>query len=433
MIRFIQALLILSFSAGIRGADQTKPVLSVSQQSNYDVVRKYVSDHYTDVFRNASGELEFPYLVPAGPYEQCWDWDSVFTGVALLDFGSAPYLAGSMMNFFQQTNLSTGDVTICVDPTDPHPSCSSRNDSDAVAAHAKPLLIQGALIAAQAMDDFDQFRPFDDAMEATLSYWNTTRRDPTTGLYSWHDSMESGADNLATWSCPSSRSDCWVEAGDGDSIASSDVMTQLAREHLAYATFCETWAAASARGTKDTDLEAKAIGHRSAAAEVVATMNKWLYNNDLGRYMAFNVTSQTAVLNNVYLMGIPLWGGFATAEQASRIVQSLFDSAVGMWSRYGIRSTSSKDPLYSNADIIYPYSNWRGPIWVNANAMLAYGLAAYGYQEQALEICHRVTAVLANDIVTTGTWHEAYVSSPPPLNLNQNALQRTLLLRTAVL
>ena len=50
---------------GTRGAawlgaapDQTKPALSASQQSNYDAVREYVTDHYADVFRNASGELE---------------------------------------------------------------------------------------------------------------------------------------------------------------------------------------------------------------------------------------------------------------------------------------------------------------------------------------------------------------------------------------
>ena len=238
-----------------------------------------------------------------------------------------------------------------MDPSDPHPSCSSRNDSDAVAAHAKPLLIQGALIAARAMDDYEQFLPFKDAMEATLSYWNASRRDPSTGLYSWHDSMESGADNLVTWSCPSSRSDCWSEASDGKSISSSDVMTQLAREHTAYAVFCEQWGS----DKSDTELWTKAKDHRAAAAQVVATMDEWLYDNLSGRYVAMNVTSQTQVVNNVYLMGIPLWGGFASQQQAERVVENLFDPENGMWSPYGIRSTSSHDERYSNANIIYPY------------------------------------------------------------------------------
>lgn len=42
------------------------------------------------------GNLKYPYLVPAGYYQQLWDWDSMQTGTALLSMGSAPYLAGSM-------------------------------------------------------------------------------------------------------------------------------------------------------------------------------------------------------------------------------------------------------------------------------------------------------------------------------------------------
>ena len=44
-----------------------------------------------------------------------------------------------------------------------------------------------------------------------------------------------------------------------------------------------------------------------------------------------------------------------------------------MRSDWGIRSTSSSDSRYSNANIINPYSNWRGPVWVNVNAMIIYG------------------------------------------------------------
>lgn len=31
-------------------------------------------------------------------------------------------------------------------------------------------------------------------------------------------------------------------------------------------------------------------------------------------------------------------------------------------------------------------SNWRGPVWVNANAMLAYGLNSYGFKDEALKV-----------------------------------------------
>lgn len=53
--------------------------------------------------------------------------------------------------------------------------------------------------------------------------------------------------------------------------------------------------------------------------------------------------------------------------------------------------------------------NWRGPAWVNVNALACYGLAAYGYRDLALEIATRVTATLARDLRSSShTWHEAY-------------------------
>ena len=57
-----------------------------------------------------------------------------------------------------------------------------------------------------------------------------------------------------------------------------------------------------------------------------------------------------------------------------------------LWTAYGIRSTSSLDPRYTNANMINPYSNWRGPIWVVANVCLSYGLQQYGFTTEAAQI-----------------------------------------------
>jgi glycogen debranching enzyme len=63
-----------------------------------------------------------------------------------------------------------------------------------------------------------------------------------------------------------------------------------------------------------------------------------------------------------------------TPRQAAAIARTL--SRPDMLSAVGLRSTSSSDPRYSNADTIVPYSNWRGPMWVNANAVAAYASMA---------------------------------------------------------
>lgn len=362
-------------------------------------------------WRQAAGVLKHPYLVPSGPYEQCWDWDSVFLGTATLSWGSQPYLAGSMANFFAATNLSTGAVTGCLTRTLPTVCSSSTKEHDAL-SHAKPILIQGAWIAASAPGGSPgAFKVYSEAMEALLAFWDRPpRRDPVTNLRTWHDQMETGADNCVLSQCPNHRSKCWTET-QAFSLASADAITLLHREHISYALFREAWASderltsPSASAARDAHL-AVARRHREIADSLRQTLNEQLWRSDLGYHVAYNVSTRTPVLSKTYVMAYPLWAGLINASQAAQIAASL--STEAMLSSAGLRSTSSDDPRYNNDDIIVPYSNWRGPMWVNANALACYGLADYGYQKLAIEIATRVTSALAADLRTTGTWHEAY-------------------------
>jgi len=56
------------------------------------LVRAHVASNANGTFRTPSGFLNHPYLVPSGPYNQSWEWDSLFMGVALREHGSIPYL-----------------------------------------------------------------------------------------------------------------------------------------------------------------------------------------------------------------------------------------------------------------------------------------------------------------------------------------------------
>ena len=109
------------------------------------------------------------------------------------------------------------------------------------------------------------------------------------------------------------------------------------------------------------------------------------------------------------MIALPLWAGAVNASQAAAIAGVLGSPA--MLSAVGVRSTASDDPRYSNADIIVPYSNWRGPMWVNANALACYGLAEHGYTQLAIEIATRVVGALAADLRRDRQWHEAYSTS----------------------
>ena len=112
-----------------------------------------------------------------------------------------------------------------------------------------------------------------------------------------------------------------------------------------------------------------------------------------------------------YTLAFPLFAGpdILTSAQADAVVARIFAS--DMMSEFGVRSTSSNDPVYNNEPTLTPYSNWQGPVWINANAIIVYGLLDYGYYDEALDLANRTINVLYNDIVATKTWHEAYDSS----------------------
>lgn len=44
-------------------------------------------------------------------------------------------------------------------------------------------------------------------------------------------------------------------------------------------------------------------------------IDRWLWNEQVGYYIARNVTNGASpILNRVYLMGMPLWAGLASAQ-----------------------------------------------------------------------------------------------------------------------
>lgn len=140
-------------------------------KSDAALCRAHTAKAANQTWRPPSGALAYPYLVPAGPYTQLWDWDSVFLGCATLSWGSRTYLEGSMANFLAATNLSTGAATGCLTPTLPVACSSDPKDRD-VLVHAKPIIVQGAWLAASAPGgDPAAFERFAPAIEALLAFW----------------------------------------------------------------------------------------------------------------------------------------------------------------------------------------------------------------------------------------------------------------------
>ena len=79
-----------------------------------------------------------------------------------------------------------------------------------------------------------------------------------------------------------------------------------------------------------------------------------------------------------------------------------------MRSDYGIRSLSRFDPAYNNQAIINPYSNWRGPIWINANFLDWIALRHYGFNNEARWLAVTLAEDIHRDIEKWGSMHEDY-------------------------
>lgn len=389
----------------------------VAQPSNDTaLVQEHVANNANATWREPQGYLKYPYLVPAGPYNQLWDWDSVFLGVATVSYGSGPYFKGSMLNFLDHTNLTDGSLPGCLTPSGATPTLYQ----------AKPIIIQGSYLAAKATGDFASFQAFEPQMQALLAWWNATAVadlprgpfDAATQLHTWYDQLSTGADNLVYSQCPSEYSPCWDASADAFTLASPDVMTFMYRERIAYARFLAMWSTGAPDVTDDAlrtmpvAVAAKVRTQLSAAAALRDALNEYLWHwqdaqQTAGFFAAWNVSTGTRILRRTYQVVWPLWANLtANASQASAALNAVMDA--DLFSAFGVRSASSNDPQYNNDNIINPYSNWRGPVWVNVNAVIAYTLRAFGRARDAAAVADAVVHTLAQDLRTNGTWHECY-------------------------
>ena len=262
--------------------------------------------------------------------------------------------------------------------------------------HAKPVLIQGSWLASS---DKAEFLPFKDQMLATLNFWDREPHiDSETKLFVWSDQMETGADDLPLSQCPSWRSPaCW-SLSQANTLASVDLQIWLAREHLAFSKFLTAW----------NDIS-DAQYHSVRAKQIIQNMDNQLWREHLQYHVALNTSTHEDIIARTYQISLPLWFGVDNSTRNALIIESM--SASDLLSPYGLRSTSSEHPQYSNEKVLHPYSNWRGPAWVISNALAAYGLNRQGQRDEALDLASRILSVLADDLRNgTDGWHEAYSS-----------------------
>lgn len=331
--------------------------------------------------RPASGYIRYPYLIPAGYYNQMWDWDGFFIGThwANQSADNAKYLRDWVLSFASSADPG-GYVAGCITPTGPRPIFGK--------FAMKPFLAQGAVVAAEQLHDYEWIRPVFPAMVKIAQYRRKTQFDDRWGLWFWDNAMQSGADNNPALS---------NEQKDESAILAVDASVWAMREDRAMALIARKlgYGELANKYREQAGDTRKAILKHLWSKDDAIFLNRW---RDDGKFIHVIAWSSF----------VPLADGMLPQKDAERMIREHLLNAAEMRSNFGFRSVAKSDPDYNNQAIINPYSNWQGPVWINANFLDWIALRRYGFSAESKQLAETLAAMLRRDIAQWGSMHEDY-------------------------
>ena len=329
--------------------------------------------------RPAEGFIKYDYLIPAGYYKQMWDWDGFFIGSHLAQKGKPQYLKWWVLDFAGAIDAD-GYVAGCITTKGPRPLMGK--------FAMKPFLAQGAVIASEGLGDYGWVKPIWESMRKVIAYRERTQFDAKYGLFFWENAISSGADNnVALTNDPNDKS----------AILATDISTFQLREYKAMAQLADNL------GKSDEAAE-----YRKKAAELRAAMLKHMWFPQDAMFHNIRRDTGKPVKRISYSSFVPLIDDILPEKSAREMIQRYMLNKRVMLAPYGIRSLSKQDPDYNNAATIVPYSNWQGPIWINANYMNYIALKKYGFDKEAAELSGILGRMVLADIQKWGSMHEDY-------------------------
>jgi len=367
------ALMLLAFAA-FSGAQSSDAALLAGLTSDFARLAP-------QTIRPAEGYIRYPYLIPAGYYAQMWDWDGFFIGAhwANQNPADATLLRDWVLGFASSADAD-GYVAGCITPEGPRPLFGK--------FAMKPFLAQGALVASQQLNDYEWLRPVWPAMQRVLAYRERTQFDAHWGLWFWDNAMQSGADNNAALT---------NDPKDPSAILAADASVYAMREYLAMASL------ALKLGDK---ADATRYSDQAAATRRAIVAKLWAAHEGVFLNRRRDTGAWIHVMN--WTSFLPLVDGLLPPREGRRMIRLHLLNPAEMRSPYGFRSLSKRDPAYNNDAIIDPYSNWRGPIWINANLLDWLALRRYGFHAESRWLAVTLAEMLRRDIAQWGSMHEDY-------------------------
>lgn len=346
-----------------------------------DIVKKAINPFRFGVKRRAQGKLPYDYLVPSGYYEEQWDWDAFFIGMALAsDIPSEGiFLRNVALNLLHNARKD-GFIPGCITKDGPEGGHRS--------FLMKPFLAQGAYFSSAFLNDFSWILPHFSLLKTVVLYREKNVWDKQYDLGVWTNIMASGADNnVSGFGFPE------------NTVVATDLNTFIYQEYKAMSLIAQ-------KLNKKTDYNY----FSKRASEIKSNIDKPLWNEDDGIYYNIDSRNRSFIKRVSYNSFHPLFAHIASKDRADRFIKNYVLNPSKLWSDYGIRTLAKDDKDYNNVNIIKPYSNWQGPIWPIANYFAIQALLNYGYQKEAITVAKRVAKLCLDDIAKTGGMHENYDS-----------------------
>jgi hypothetical protein len=120
-----------------------------------------------------------------------------------------------------------------------------------------------------------------------------------------------------------------------------------------------------------------------------ARFNEKLFDEDLNAYVYFDLRNNRRIRHISSSSFSPLYAGIPSKDQAEKLTQVMLERFGGE-DQYLCASFDPTSALYN------PKKYWRGPVWINMNWLLYYGLKRYGYLDIAERMKNDSIALIEN-------------------------------------
>jgi glycogen debranching enzyme len=172
---------------------------------------------------------------------------------------------------------------------------------------------------------------------------------------------------------------CWKDSWDGVQFADGSIphLPIATAEIQGYVYDAKLRIAELARRVVGDDELADRLERQ--AAELYVRVNEDFWSEERGGYYVIGLDGDKRQIDSVTSnMGHLLWSGVVPDERAGLVAAHLMSDA--MFSGWGVRTLSTEDRGYN------PLGYHVGTIWPHDNAIVALGLARYGFRDEANRI-----------------------------------------------